>query len=138
MENILLTTWLITTFLAITSLSILLSSLMLDEPETRNKKFYHICFASFLFFLIATYTSGAKWDTLSDKRIADEKTAATYYEVTTETIEQISTFCEEEHIKLSTQNACNSSTKYNLKLGEPSNGFNPSTTVVKPSGISPQ
>lgn len=138
MENTLLTTWLVTTALAIVSLSILLGNLILDVPGNRNKKMNNILFASFIFFLIATYVSEGKLDVLSDKRIADEKTAAIYYEVTAETIKQISAFCEEEHVKLSTQDMCKRTTGYSLKLGEPSNGFEPSTTVVKPSGIPPK
>jgi hypothetical protein len=138
METSLMVISLVTLLFAIISLSVIFTNFILNDSDNENNKHYRYLWSLFFFFALLTYASGAKWDNVSDERIAAEKKEAIYYEVTAETIRKISLYCEDEYTKYSTQNNCKRNTQSSLKHGESYNGFKPSTTVVKPSGVAPK
>lgn len=119
---------------AIICISIALTSLIMDGGKTITVSFFLLSIP----FLLSAYATHTIWDERLEKEKAAFEKNATYYEVTEETKKEIEKYCEETHVKRSTQRNCMRNAARSLKYGEKYDIFEPSSVVIKKSGEKPK
>ena len=123
-----------------TGIAIILFSFSVTMFILGERPIYKAAVVLLLVSLLAegiSYGFGHKASIRDEQARAEREKAATYYEVTPEMKKDITSYCEAQHVKFSTQRSCISNISYSLKHGEKTDGFTPSTVVTKPSGVAP-